>query len=323
MMWAQDLRRARDFAEQSSRNPFVEKRVVSWERASEHLRELIHNFGSLTKDECRGLKEDLLDMEVPGTGRVMLSDLYSNLNLQLHESVAYLRNLGALEEGAEHSPRIIMVNYMASAARCTPFSSYFSICCRDQCEGILGKLEETIGTPSSTPARIADVVGTLASDTRSAPWQVSAHLLTRLEEIASHHGGQVPLHGRLFMQWMHHAYPAECPFPHVSGTTSPMSQDDWVMLHEDIEDVRVLPEEKAKYLSGKRHAAETSSLAEIPWTSVEELVAVDSRSRKSHFAQRVVRPVIALIVLGSFALALLRASAALLSVNSDKTAHLV
>jgi len=324
MMWAQDLRKARDYVEQSSRNPFAEEHVVSWERASVHLSELIHNFGSLQKKECGGLKEELLDMEVPGTGRVMLSDLYSNSNLQMHESVAYLRNLGVLEESTAHKPRIIMSNYMAAVARCTPFSSYFSICCRDECEGILGKLEERIGTPSSTPVRIADVVGGLSSDTRSAPWNVSSQLLTRLQEIADHHEGQVPLHGRLFMQWMHHAFPTECPFPHVSGTTNPMSQDEWLGLHDDLEDVLALPEEKAKYFSGERDASDAPSVADLPWTSVEELVAVDSRSRsKSRFARRVMGPVIALVALVSLALPLLRASAALLSVDSDKTAHLV
>ena len=36
-----------------------------------------------------------------------------------------------------------------------------------------------------------------------------------MEQVASHHGGKVPLHGRLFAQWLHHAFPRECPYPHV------------------------------------------------------------------------------------------------------------
>merc|ERR1719203_373755 len=46
-------------------------------------------------------------------------------------------------------------------------------------------------------------------------------LLRRLDEVAAHHGGRVPLHGRLFAQWMHYAYPRECRYPHVSGATDP------------------------------------------------------------------------------------------------------
>merc|ERR1712203_151284 len=32
---------------------------------------------------------------------------------------------------------------------------------------------------------------------------------------ATRHGGHVPIHGRLFAQWMHFAFPLECPYPQV------------------------------------------------------------------------------------------------------------
>ena len=51
--------------------------------------------------------------------------------------------------------------------------------------------------------------------------------LLYLKDIADHHGGTVPLHGRLFAQWLHHAYPRECLYPHLSGTTQPMSANEW------------------------------------------------------------------------------------------------
>ena len=44
--------------------------------------------------------------------------------------------------------------------------------------------------------------------------------MARLDEIASLHAGPVPLHSRLFRQWMHHAYPRECPYPHEAGDLS-------------------------------------------------------------------------------------------------------
>ena len=87
-------------------------------------------------------------------------------------------------------------------------------------------LETDVSAPSASPARIAETVSLLQSDTVDAPRNLSSALLTRLQEIADVHAGTVPLHGRLFAQWMHHAYPRECPFPHVSGTTSPMSPYD-------------------------------------------------------------------------------------------------
>merc|ERR1719254_223518 len=91
----------------------------------------------------------------------------------------------------------------------------------------MSSLERSIGAPTATPGQIADVVAGLPSDTVEAPRLIKAAQLERLEEIATQHGGSVPLHGRLFGQWMHHMYPRECPFPHVSNTTNPISPDEW------------------------------------------------------------------------------------------------
>merc|ERR1719210_2564739 len=292
MMWAKDLRNSREWVDRVRRNPFV-KKGTTWERAADHLRELMHNFGSRT-------------------GRLLLSDFYSNEKLQFHESVDYLRNLGVLEEEGIRSPRLILPNYMTSVARCTPFSSYFSVCCRDECEGLMSSLERNIGSPHASPLRIAEVISGISSDTKMAPWEVSQKLMDRLQEIANHHGGDVPLHGRLFMQWMHHAFPEECPFPHISGTTSPVSQDDWLVLHEELNDAMAEPSEKARYVSEKRpdiHAG----MDDLPWSSVEELVAVDESKRRPRSATfTAMRVAVGLVALFSFMLPLARASSTLL-----------
>merc|ERR1719436_1962012 len=51
--------------------------------------------------------------------------------------------------------------------------------------------------------------------------------MKKLREVADYHGGQVPLHGRLFAQWMHFAFPRECPYPHPSGATKGLSSSEW------------------------------------------------------------------------------------------------
>merc|ERR1719191_2715136 len=43
----------------------------------------------------------------------------------------------------------------------------------------------------------------------------------KLEEIGAHHDGKVPLHGRLFAQWLHYAFPRDCPYPHMAGAVKP------------------------------------------------------------------------------------------------------
>merc|ERR1719316_147059 len=67
----------------------------------------------------------------------------------------------------------------------------------------------------------------MPSGTTAANRKLSPLLRSRLNETAQHHGGLVPLHGRLFAQWMHLAYPRECNYPHLSGTTYKKTMEEW------------------------------------------------------------------------------------------------
>merc|ERR1719277_1940466 len=95
------------------------------------------------------------------------------------------------------------------------------------CEALLGALERHIAAPDAMPARIVEIVSSMPSTTVPAPRSLPGKLVDRLEEIASQHGGKVPFHGRLFAQWLHHAYPRECPYPQLSGTAKPVTQREW------------------------------------------------------------------------------------------------
>merc|ERR1719215_1946267 len=114
----------------------------------------------------------------------------------------------------------------------------------------------------------------MPSDTVDAPRNLSTALLVRLDEIASHHGGRVPLHGRLFAQLMHHAYPRECPFPHVAGTTNPMLHAAW-QEQNGYGSARVTKKEARRHVSAGQNVTHqpADELEELPWTSIEELVA--------------------------------------------------
>merc|ERR1719235_2362816 len=109
-------------------------------------------------------------------------------------------------------PRVIIANYISSP-NCIASSSFYSVCCMDECEGLLGHLEQQLGAPEATSSRIAALVAGLSSSTVHAPRSIPEHLLARLGEIAAEHGG---------------TFPRECPYPHLSGTTNPQTPDEWL-----------------------------------------------------------------------------------------------
>merc|ERR1719323_717163 len=101
-------------------------------------------------------------------------------------------------------------------------SQHFAMACIDECEDLLEHIERRVAAPRASVERLAEIVGSLPSSSQPARKAIPEPLLQKLAEVAGVHGGQVPLHGRLFALWMHHAYPRECPYPHVAGTTRPL-----------------------------------------------------------------------------------------------------
>merc|ERR550525_2060884 len=94
---------------------------------------------------------------------------------------------------------------------------------------------------------ILALVGNMTSQTTlegEDPPQLKGSLTKQLNQIASTHGGKVPLHGRLFAQWLHYAFPRECPFPHKSDTTTlvaPREFGEYVVKETDRIDMPAIP----------------------------------------------------------------------------------
>merc|ERR1719492_564720 len=140
-------------------------------------------------------------------------------------------------------------------------------------------VELRIGEPSATSARLAQVISGLESDTVEAPRNLSITQLSRLDEIAAHHNGRIPLHGRLFAQWMHHAYPRECRFPHVAGTMNPLDATVFAQkfgLGAEASDEEI-----------RRHTLNATSLdmdveaLMLPWVPSEELISPHRQDRRA------------------------------------------
>jgi len=264
-------------------------------------------YGSFQNVECQQLKSALVKMDPSETGRVKLSDFYQPRggNWQFQESVAYLRHVGALDESDPNSKSVILVNYLHSEANCIASSGYYSVCCKNECESLIGYLEEKIAAPEAKPAALAALVESLPSATLKTSRKLSSQLMMRLEEIAALHGGMVPLHARLFSQWMHHAYPRECPYPHVSGTTSQQSMDEWA-LETGLDGV-ASDEEMREFTTYRLDESRANNpeendriMASLPWSPEEELLVVRAQPENSYsdtsFSRR---PLVLLLLVGS------------------------
>lgn len=236
-------------------------------------------FGSFQDLECRQMKDALVKMEYRGTGRVRLSDFYRPALegvWAFQESTSYLRSLGALDESTPSQPSVVLVNYINSPTNCIASSGFYSVCCKNECEGLFGHLEQKIGAPAATAATIAGLVVNLPSQSVVAPVPLSAKLLQRLEDIATMHKGAVPLHGRLFAQWMHHVYPRECPYPHVSGATDSKLPEEW--LDAGGEDDKATEDEMREHVAHATLHGDAPGHGDLPvediapWSEEEELI---------------------------------------------------
>merc|ERR1719464_2038796 len=173
-MWAQDLRRTVEL-DQNCRSPFGQS--LSLDALAGFARELGNRFGAYQNLECQHVKNQLMDLEYKGTGRVRLAEYYSGASDEswnFLESVDYLRALGALDESNPSQPSVIIPNVLVSPTNCVTPSSFYSVCCLNECESLMSALEQAIGGPIAKPGQIAGMVAGLPSATVDAPRLVKA-----------------------------------------------------------------------------------------------------------------------------------------------------
>mmetsp|Transcript_49824 Transcript_49824/g.140455 ORF Transcript_49824/g.140455 Transcript_49824/m.140455 type:complete len:553 (+) Transcript_49824:130-1788(+) len=277
----------------------VDPSSVSFGESVTSLEEFNERYGRWQDHECRSMKHDLVKMDPRGSGRVLLKDFYTAGITQFAESAAYLRQMGALDESDPARLRVIIPNYINAPSNCLASSSFYSVCCIDECEALMGQVERSISAPEATPERIAEIVSALPSATVEAPRDLPASLRGRLDEIAV--GGYVPLHGRLFAQFMHHAYPRECSFPHVSGTTRPLTTSEW-LRETNATSNRATKEEVQQHVESTAAASQRDGDEELPWTSEEELFCAPQDARAAPRGRSVTSTIGRVVVLGAMLL---------------------
>merc|ERR1719443_2421574 len=123
--------------------------------------------------------------------------------------------------------------------------------------------------------------------------------MSKLDSVASRHGGRVPLHGRLFAQWMHHAFPNECPHPHVSGTTAPKTT---VAFKKSGGKVKITDEERAHYIEVHTPPKEfkEDEVENLLWNDQEELLSYDDFDLQSPWSLRSLAILVSLLLLVAF-----------------------
>jgi len=230
-------------------------------------------IGHLENRQCQAMKAALVKLEHrPGSGRVRLGDFFQkkDANFEFGESAEFLRAAGALDESNPEDPKVMIPNYLTSSSNCLSPSDYFEICCFDDCEELMDQIEAKLEAPVALPEEIVSVVSPLSS--RPLP----AQLVDLLQQAARHHGGLVPIHGRLFAQWMHQAYPRQCNHPRST-------QDKQQASYSGTPEAAMMASAKEKALYAKvARAMEVSDNQDTPaeeyvplslWTMDEQLVS--------------------------------------------------
>lgn len=189
---------------------------VDFEDLTNVIKELNEHYGRWQNGECQVLSQELRQLESECPGHVPLRDFYSSHfsrgNWQFTESVAYLRSLGALEESQREKPKLISTNYVLGANNCVATSKYYSQCCLNQCDGHLRTLEKAVAKSEVAPDDLQAAVKAVLPEP-----DMPALVSKKLVEISQKPGqaGRVALHGLPFAEWLHHAYPRECPAPKI------------------------------------------------------------------------------------------------------------
>jgi hypothetical protein len=253
--------------------------LFSFEDIHNIVGEISKSFASFWDSECASMKVSLFDMDTHRMGRVSLSKFYGtgmDADWRFGESEAYLRELGALDETSRHGKQVIVSNYMQAASNCVISTPHYLVCCRNDCEILLQEIETAVGSPKAEPAQLLALITDMPAQSSlddDFPPRLDGSLPQQLEQIAAAHEGHVPLHGRLFAQWLHYAFPRECAFPHKVGIASAITPSEYG------DDFYASAEEMRRHVSDENATAIPASVKKediqwmSQWSPEEELIA--------------------------------------------------
>lgn len=202
-----------------------------FEDVAEIVDAMAHKFGRVHDEECTNLRESLEEDDPAGTGRVALEDFYKARpdirRFLLEETIEDLRDMGAIDSSVPGKPQVRIMNYVLSTANCLKRSKFYYVCCISPCNAIMSQIEHTFMSPKVSPNQLWGLLSNISTevdkdlDIHGSPLHgpTGAHLHLSLSSIATKHGGFVPIYSNSFSNWLHFAFPRECPLHQALATT--------------------------------------------------------------------------------------------------------
>eukprot|EP00929_Paragymnodinium_shiwhaense_P108786 TRINITY_DN75124_c0_g1_i1.p1 TRINITY_DN75124_c0_g1~~TRINITY_DN75124_c0_g1_i1.p1 ORF type:complete len:438 (-),score=122.24 TRINITY_DN75124_c0_g1_i1:156-1313(-) len=176
----------------------VEQVVLNDQRAAKTL-----SRAKLQKESCAARRESLTSLCKPSTGRMPWSAVSAGSEAALSRDA--LTAAGALEGGKS----VLLANYLSLPMHCTASTELFSVCCASPCEDIARQVESQAMAPKVSSDRLFQIASKVAP--------VARPLQRKLDRIARQQGGDVLLHSEAFAEWLHYAFPAQCPLRNVAA----------------------------------------------------------------------------------------------------------
>eukprot|EP00929_Paragymnodinium_shiwhaense_P007675 TRINITY_DN111583_c0_g1_i1.p1 TRINITY_DN111583_c0_g1~~TRINITY_DN111583_c0_g1_i1.p1 ORF type:complete len:428 (+),score=104.47 TRINITY_DN111583_c0_g1_i1:59-1285(+) len=174
----------------------VEQVVLNTQHATKTL-----SRAKMQKESCAARRASLTNLCKPSTGRMPWSAVSAGAEESFNRDA--LTAAGAVEGGNI----VLLANYLSLPMHCTATTELFSVCCTSGCESIARHIESKAMAPKVSSDRLVQIASAVAP--------VARPLQRKLNKIAQQQGGDVLVHSAEFAEWLHYAFPAECPLRSV------------------------------------------------------------------------------------------------------------
>jgi len=251
--------------------------ALDFEEIVQLVEKISEGYAQWQGKDCLRAKEELMSKPSYREGRVgnILSEVEASHTIGRRslftENVEELEKLGVLNTVSGGAPEIIIPNYVNSQSMCLSTASLFTVCCVNECDDLLGRLEREVASPAAQPSQLARLMAALPGPGLAEP------LLQELHALVDN-SGLIPLHGRALADWMHRAFPLACPAPHNQKINNPKTPDEWMgesglEVQELEEMISEIAQVLARYTTMGKEAGPEVLIAEDPASDANQDVA--------------------------------------------------